>query len=363
MPWALVCSKGLPMSHYLDHNATTHIRRQVIERMAEVMGQVGNASALHRYGRQAKALVEAAREQVGALVGAPRPQDVIFTASGSEANNMAAHAAPELCYRPSAVEHAAALQARADAQPLPVDASGQIAVAGMELKQALVACQLANNETGILQDLSGLAEQVGYLHVDAVQAAGKIAVDMPSLGADSLALSAHKFGGPQGVGALVIRPGLDMPAFILGGGQERRRRAGTENVAGIVGFGLAAELALRDLEAYAKHTETLREAFEAGLPETVEVVGRDQARLPNTSCVLVPGKSASILLMKADLAGLALSSGSACSSGKVTQSHVLSAMGIAPEMAATALRISFGRRSTTADVEAALAFLRSVLAG
>ncbi len=351
------------MSHYLDHNATTNIRSEVIARMAEVMGQVGNASALHGYGRKAKALVEAAREQVAALVAAPRPQDVIFTASGSEANNMAAHAAPQLAYRPSAVEHAAALQARAEAPPLPVDADGQLDVGGLDLTQALVACQLANNETGILQDPSRLAGQVGYLHVDAVQAAGKIAINMPRLGADSLALSAHKFGGPQGVGSLVIRPGLDMPALIQGGGQERRRRAGTENVAGIVGFGLAAELALRDLETYAQHVRGLRDAFEAGLPDAVQVVGGDQARLPNTSCILVPGKSASILLMKADLAGLAISSGSACSSGKVTQSHVLSAMGIAPKLASTALRVSFGRTSRSEDVTAALAFLRAVLQG
>lgn len=351
------------MSHYLDHNATTHIRPEVIARMSDVMEQVGNASALHSYGRRAKALVEAAREQVAALVGAPRPQDVIFTGSGSEANNMAAFAAPGFAYRPSAVEHAAALQARADALPLPVDARGQLSINDEDLSQAIVACQLANNETGILQDLSGLAATVGYLHVDAVQAAGKIPVDMPSLAADSLALSAHKFGGPQGVGALVIRPGLDMPAMIHGGGQERRRRAGTENVAGIVGFGLAAELALRDLDSYARHTQDLRDRFEAGLPQGIEIVGRDQARLPNTSCILVAGKSASILLMKADLAGLAISSGSACSSGKVTQSHVLAALGIAPERAGTALRISFGRNSTHEDVEAALSFLHRALGG
>lgn len=342
--------------HYLDHNATTDMRPEVIARMAEVMGQVGNASALHSYGRAAKALVEAAREQVAALVGAPRPQDVIFTASGTEANNMAAWARPDLVYRPSAVEHAAVLQARPGAQVLPVDPQGLVQPAE-DLSSALVACQMANNETGILQDLRVFAGKVGYLHVDAVQAAGKIAIDMPSLQADSLALSAHKFGGPQGVGALIIRPGLDMPAMIQGGGQERRRRAGTENVAGLVGFGLAAELALRDLEATAKHTQNLRDRFEASLPAGVLVVGQGQARLPNTTCLLLPGKSAAMSLMKADLAGLAISSGSACSSGKVAASHVLAAMGFAPDLAETALRISFGRSSTQADLEAATALL------
>ncbi len=347
--------------HYLDHNATTDIRPEVIARMAEVMGRLGNASALHSYGRAAKALVEAAREQVAALVGAPRAQDVIFTASGTEANNMAAWARPDLTYRPSAVEHVAALQARGDAQPLAVDSRGGVQVSE-DLSSALVACQLANNETGIVQDLSLLAGKTGYLHVDAVQAAGKIAVDMPALAADSLALSAHKFGGPQGVGALVIRPGLDMPALIHGGGQERRRRAGTENVAGIVGFGLAAELALRDLEATAAHTRKLRDALEASLPDGVQVVGREQPRLPNTACLLLPGKNASLSLMKADLAGVALSSGSACSSGKVAASHVLAAMGIAPDLAETALRISFGRSSSQADLEAAQALLAKLAA-
>lgn len=339
--------------HYLDHNATTPMRPEVIQAMAEAMGQVGNPSSAHGFGRKAKAMVEKAREQVAALVGAQRPQDVIFTGSGTEANNMALRAYPDMRCAVSAVEHDAILQARSDRSILSVDTSGQLSSAS---DAELVAVQLANNETGIVIDLP----EAPHLHVDAVQAAGKIPVAFDDLSCQTLALSAHKIGGPQGMGALVIKPGLDMPAMIAGGGQERRRRAGTENVAGIVGFGLAAELAVQQLHTYAPRTKALRDRFEAQLPDWVQIVGAKAKRLPNTSCLLFPGKRAETLMMKFDLGKVAVSSGSACSSGKIGASHVLTAMGIAPDLASSAIRFSFGWNSTDQDVDAALAVIQKL---
>ena len=335
--------------HYLDHNATTPIKPQVIEAMAQAMAEVGNPSSVHGFGRKAKAAVECARAQVAALVGATRAQDVIFTGSGTEANNMALRAFPHLSCAVSAIEHDAVLKARDDAVILPVSPYGAPEASSADLQ----AVQLANNETGLILDLP----QADHLHVDAVQAAGKIEVRFEDLGCKTLAVSAHKLGGPQGLGALVIEPGLDLPALIKGGGQERRRRAGTENVAGIVGFGLAAELALTHLERTQETTAKLRDDFEARLPDWVQVVGQGQKRLPNTSCVLFPGKRAETLMMKFDLGKVAVSSGSACSSGKVGASHVLTAMGISPDLAGSAVRFSFGWNSTQADVEAALAVI------
>ena len=321
--------------------------------MAEAMAQVGNPSSTHGFGRKAKALVERAREQVAALVGAQRPQDVIFTGSGTEANNMALRAFPNLSCAVSSVEHDAVLQARTDCAILDVNAAGQLCASSAA---DLLAVQFANNETGIILDLPSAK----HLHVDAVQAAGKIAVDFDALGCQTLALSAHKLGGPQGMGALVIKPDLDMPAMITGGGQERRRRAGTENVAGIVGFGLAADLALKSLTQIQAKTKALRDRFEAGLPDWLQIVGKDARRLPNTSCLLFPGKKAETLMMKFDLAKVAVSSGSACSSGKIGASHVLTAMGIAPDLAASAIRFSFGWSSVDADVDAALAVIHKL---
>ena len=225
----------------------------------------------------------------------------------------------------------------------------------------LLAIMAANNETGLMSDLTGIAEVVAqarsrgaevHYHVDAVQAPGKMAIDFGAWGCDSLALSAHKMGGPQGVGGLITRPGFDLTPLIRGGGQERRRRAGTENVAGIAGFGLACEM-VQDLGRLTALRSDLEQGLKAQNPEAI-IVGEQRLRLPNTSCVLTPGKSAETLLMHFDLAGIGLSSGSACSSGKVGSSHVLTAMGIGQGLARSALRFSLGRDTTAAHIDRAI---------
>ena len=335
--------------HYLDYNATAPIRPEVIELMTRIMAATGNASSLHRFGRHARAHIEKARRQVALLVGAT-PQQVIFTGSGTEANNQAICSFPNLPFYPSAIEHDAVLKARKPTGLLPVNKNGQLDLEHLpELGGTLVAVMLANNETGVLQPLGNIAQRAKHFHLDAVQAAGKIPVDMQELQADSLALSAHKIGGPQGVGALVLREGLEVSSFIKGGSQERNKRAGTQNVSGIAGFGLAAELALASLQTEAKRQTVLRDALEEELIKRyphVVIIGRDVPRLPNTTLACFKGEDAQILLMKYDLQGIALSSGSACSSGKVNKSHVLSAMGLDTDLINGAIRFSLGWNTT-----------------
>jgi cysteine desulfurase len=356
---------------YLDYNATAPLRAEVRAAFSEALSLYGNPSSVHEEGRAARAAIEAARGKVAKLVGA-RAEDVIFTSGGTEANALALAAqAGEAwhCYL-SAVEHPSVLAGgrfyRETTTHIPATADGvvDLDVLARELEKhkrggwrPFVSLMAANNETGAIQPVAEAANIVhgagGLLHSDAVQAAGRMPIDIGAIGADMLSLSAHKMGGPKGVGALVLRHGVSVEPLLKGGGQERRRRAGTENVAGIVGFGVAAELAAADLarvEAIAK----LRDALEAGAlavaPDAVVLSGR-VARLPNTTCIAVPGAKAETLVIGLDLAGVAVSSGSACSSGKVEASHVLSAMGVSPELAQGAIRVSLGFGTGNTDIE------------
>jgi cysteine desulfurase len=355
---------------YLDYNATAPLRGEVREAVLAALSIHGNPSSVHAEGRAARRAVEIARGQVAALAGA-RPEDVIFTSGATEANALAL--APRTgerwhCYV-SAVEHPSVLSggrfACASVSRFPVAAEG---VANLEILaeglaesdraglRPFVSLMAANNETGAIQPVAEAARVVhdagGVLHTDAVQAAGRIKLDMDALGADFLSLSAHKIGGPKGVGALVLHDGASVEPLIKGGSQERRRRAGTENVAGIVGFGVAAELALADL-AEVEKTARLRDELEQGAlslaPDAVVLSARVD-RLPNTSCLAVPGIKAETLVIGLDLAGIAVSAGSACSSGKVEASHVLAAMGLSDELARGGIRVSLGFGTSRNDI-------------
>ena len=362
---------------YLDHNATAPMRPEVAEAVARALALPGNPSSVHAEGRAARAAVERAREQVAALVGA-QPKNVVFTSGGTEAAN--AVLSPSLgrvgeegasLFLPGAVEHVCGLEGHgfpADAVArIPVDRNGVVDLAWLEARlarhegRALVSVQLANNETGVVQPVAEAAALVraagGLMHSDAVQAAGRLPVDIGALGADVLTLSAHKLGGPKGVGAIVFASDrIDVAErLVRGGGQERGRRAGTENVAGIVGFGVAAEIAGRDLDDEVTRLRALRDTLERDLrrvaPEAM-IFAEGVERLPNTTGFAVAGLRAETALIALDLDGVAVSSGSACSSGKVRRSHVLEAMGVAPGLAEGAIRVSLGWNSTEADVAA-----------
>jgi cysteine desulfurase len=350
---------------YLDFNATAPSRPEVIEAVADAMRQGGNASSVHGTGRLARGGVEQARHSVAALVGAD-PASIIFTGSGTEANNQALRASGRKRLIVAAIEHESVLQARTDAVICPVLSCGTVDLKALDRllmaseEPALVAVMAANNETGILQpvaEAARLAHQHGaLLHCDAVQAAGKIPVDLAALGADFIALSAHKIGGPQGVGALICRNRQLIERFVHGGGQEGGLRAGTENVPGIVGFGVAATSALDGLDDFAGLTG-LRDALERRAREiepAITVFGGDLPRLPNTSKFSTPGLSSEVQVMGLDLAGTAISAGSACSAGRVEMPYVLAAMGVPEDIALSAVRVSLGWTSTMADIEAFL---------
>jgi cysteine desulfurase len=348
---------------YLDYNATAPLKPEVIEVMAAALTEFGNASSVHRFGRLARRAVEAAREDVAGLVGAS-PARVVFTSGGTEANNLAL-AAAGIGRRilVSAVEHDSILQAAPGAEVIPVDSNGRVDLTALEAmlvrdgRPALVCIMLANNETGVIQPVARAAEIAhahgALLHCDAVQAAGKIVVDMAKLGADILALSGHKLGGPQGIGALIVRDHIVIRPLLRGGSQERGWRAGTENVPAIRGFGVAATAAVQGLPAMAM-LGTARDALEQRLrqiaPEAV-IFAAEAERLPNTICVALPGLPAETQVMALDLAGVAVSAGSACSSGKVRPSHVLRAMGASAERAGSAIRVSLGWRTTPDDID------------
>ncbi|TQV74324.1 cysteine desulfurase family protein [Denitrobaculum tricleocarpae] len=353
--------------HYMDFNATAPIRPEVVEAFVRASQTVGNPSSVHGFGRGARRLVEEARRSVAALTGG-RSQDVIFTSGGTEANNLALKGSGRPHVLVSAGEHDSVLQAEPAAQTIPLNPDGTLDMAQFECllsslpetaaNSILVSVMLANNETGVIQnipEIAATARRYGALvHCDAVQAAGKIPLDIAMLGVDMLSLSAHKIGGPQGIGALVLTPGLELKPLLLGGGQERRRRAGTENVAGCAGFGVAADFAvshLTDTQRLADWRDEI-EIRLTSLSRESKVFGSAAQRLPNTSCISMPGVPAETQLMALDLAGVAVSSGSACSSGKVQPSHVLRAMGASDAEAASALRISLGWSSTLGDVEA-----------
>lgn len=360
---------------YLDYNATSQIKPQVIERVAEVMAKVGNPSSVHDYGRGAKMVVEGARAAIAKLVGVAS-NAVIFTGCGTEANNMAIRTKQAASIVHSNIEHDSVFAAaKLSGKPVfiaPVDENGIVDMQALDAllakapKPALVSIMLANNETGVIQPLKDISEIVkkhgGLFHSDCIQAAGKIFVEFADLGVDMISLSAHKMGGPQGVGALVVRPDMPITTLIVGGGQELGRRSGTENVAGIAGFGLAAELAETDLPKFMA-LEQLRDQLEEKITNAApdaKIWSAGVSRLPNTLAVSMPGVSAETQVMHMDLEGVAVSSGSACSSGKVKESHVLKAMSLkAMSLKAMGgdgcgtetIRISFGFESVASDVD------------
>jgi cysteine desulfurase len=334
----------------------------VVELMTEVLPMQGNPSSVHRFGRLARRLVEDARERVAALAGA-LPEEVIFTSGGTEANDLALNGTVRARVVISAIEHDSVLAAVPDAERLPVDENGLLRLDALEEalqreeQPALVSVMTANNETGVVQpipEIAGIARRYGaLLHTDAVQAAGKMDLIQAARQADLVTLSAHKFGGPQGVGALIVRGDVKLAPRHRGGGQERRRRAGTENVAGIAGFGKAAELAHEGIAhqpALADLRDRLESVIAAASPET-EFFGRGAPRLANTSCFTMPGVGSETQVMALDIAGIAVSAGSACSSGKVKASHVLEAMGAAPSAAESAIRISMGWETAEEDID------------
>ena len=345
---------------YLDYNAKTPVRPAVALAVAEALAIAGNPSSVHGFGRAARARLETAREQVARLVGA-RPAQVVFTSGGTEANNLALSGTGRIRVLVSAIEHDSVLRA-ARAEMVPVERSGVIDLGALERMLAAeppaqVAVMLANNETGVIQpvaEAARIAHAAGaVIHCDAVQAAGRIALDWAALGVDSLSLSAHKIGGPAGVGALIIADHISLSAQQRGGGQERGRRAGTENLPGIVGFGAAAEIASAELGAMAglaNLRDDLERRAKAAMPGVV-FFGRDARRLSNTSCLALPGLSSELQVMALDLAGVAVSAGSACSSGKVQPSHVLRAMGADASTAGSAIRVSLGWQSAVEDVD------------
>jgi cysteine desulfurase len=357
------------MAVYLDHNATTPVDRRVVEAMLPYLQEhYGNPSSLYRRGRFARQAIEMAREQVARLVNANAAQ-VIFTGGGSEANNLAIRGAVPGLRRlaVSAVEHTSVLEtARVVAQQgaglrlIEVDSSGRVteAVMAQALSSSpqLVSVMMANNETGVIQDIQPLAAQVmaqgGLFHTDAVQAAGKVALDFKRLGVQLMTLSAHKLYGPKGVGALICDSHVELTPQIVGGGQEHGYRSGTENVAAIVGFGKAAELALEELTARQAHLNSLRQSLEQRLVQLggVVIFAQEAQRLPNTVFLAIPGIDGETLLMELDKLGIEVSSGSACDSQKSGPSHVLVAMGIEESIARSAVRISFGRDNSEADV-------------
>lgn len=354
---------------YLDYNATAPLRAEAREALVAAL-DIGNPSSVHEEGRKARALVETARADVAALVSAPA-ETVIFTSGGTEACNLAlglrqAPAGEIKRLLVSAIEHSAVLAAAEESvlpvELLPVTADGVVDMAALDAAlqdetPALVCVMLANNETGTIQPIAEIAAKTrahgSLLFCDAVQAAGKMPIDIFALGVDALSLSGHKLGAPMGIGALVTRPAVVVPPQLLGGGQELGRRAGSENISGIAAFAAAAKAAMRDLNDFANLAE-LRDDMEAALlavqPQT-EIFGKHADRLANTSCFALGGLNSETLVMALDLAGVAVSAGSACSSGKVSRSHVLAAMQVETHISEGVLRVSLGWQSNREDTE------------
>jgi cysteine desulfurase len=371
---------------YLDHNATTPPAAEVVERMATALREhFGNPSSVHHFGQHAKAALDEARNAVAALIGA-EPSEVVFTSGGTESDNFAIRGVAEALevtgrkhLIASSIEHEAVLNTfKALARRgwrttlLPVDQSGIVDPAALDAAltddTALVSIMHANNEIGTIQpiaELSRLAKARGALvHTDAVQSVAKIPVEVKALGVDLLSLSAHKFYGPKGVGALWIRRGVRLQPPITGGKQERSRRAGTENVAGIVGLGIAAQLSRVKMADEAARLATLRDRLEDGILEGVSgtaINGARSPRVPNTTNISFDRVEAESLLIALDLAGVAVSTGSACSSGTLEPSHVLKAMGFAPHRTQNSIRFSLGSANTDADIDRVIGALPGIV--
>jgi len=378
---------------YLDYNATTPVELEVLDAMLPYFsGEFGNAASIHTPGQRARAAVETARKQVAALIGA-RAQEIVFTSGGTESDNHAIFGVVGQAYLPvsssnadslphiitTAIEHEAVLNACQALEKsgvrvtfLATNREGQIDLD--ELRQAvrpqtvLITVMHANNELGTVQPLEEIGriakERDIYFHTDAVQSAGKVPIDVNKHGVDLLSLSAHKFYGPKGIGALYIRSGTRLRQLLYGGHHQRGFRPGTENVAGIIGLGKAAEIARKSLAADARRASTLRDRLEQGLLARVpqaRVNGGAASRTPNTTNLVFPGIEGEALLIALDLKGLACSTGAACSSGAVEPSHVLTAIGLPPEEARASLRFSLGRHSTEQEIDFALQVVPSAV--
>jgi cysteine desulfurase len=347
---------------YLDYNATAPMKPAVRAAVLEAMERCGNPSSVHRFGRTARRYVEEARAAIAAFVGV-KPAQVIFTSGGTEANNMVFRGLPGLNFITSAIEHDSVIACTPEAQRLPVDENGIVDLAEAEeilaaAPRSLVAVMMVNNETGVIQpveQIAAIAKKYGHLvHCDAVQAAGRLPIDFASLGADFLTLSAHKIGGPQGIGALIVQERMVLQPMLKGGGQEMNRRAGTENVPAIVGFGVAAKLAAddtRDVPRLTEWRDQLQKRLQVIGGNDVIVIGEHVPRVANTLCIAMRNISSETQVMAMDLAGVAVSAGSACSSGKVKASHVLRAMGFKDSVAGAALRISLGWNTQISDID------------
>jgi cysteine desulfurase len=379
-------SEPLVTRIYLDHNATTPLLPEVVDRMTAVLrDDFGNPSSVHYFGQRTKAVVDDARTAVAALVGAD-PSDVVFTSGGTESDNFALRGVAEALEAAgrrhliaSSIEHEAILSTlRALARRgwrttlLPVDQTGVVSPAalGEALADdtAIVSVMHANNEVGTIQPIAELARLAhargALMHTDAVQSAGKIPVDVKALGVDLLSASAHKMGGPKGAGALWIRRGVRLVPVLTGGRHERSRRAGTENVPGIAGFGVAAAIAGRKMDAAGETIGALRDRLERGVLAAVPgtaVNGGGSGRVPNTTNISFDRIEAESLLIALDLAGVAVSTGSACSSGTLEPSHVLKAMGFAPHRTQNSIRFSLGSGNTAAEIDRVVAVLPGIV--
>jgi cysteine desulfurase len=373
----------VPCRVYLDNNATTPVLPEVLEAMRPYFGErFGNASSIHHYGQETRSAVERARESVAALLGC-RPAEIVFTSGGTEADNLAiaglAVAGDHIIT--SSIEHHAALYACKHLEDtsckvtfLPVDGRGLVdpddVKCALRTNTKLISIMMANNETGVLQPVDEIgkiaAEADVYFHTDAVQAAGKIAIDVKSIGCDALSISGHKMHAPQGVGALYVRKGTQLQPLFYGGRHERSRRAGTENVPGIVALGKAAEIAMQGFErGDDKKMLELRDRLQQGILAQVEeagVNGDGASRVPNTTNISIDHIDGEAMVIALDLKGLAVSTGAACSSGVIEPSHVLMAMGLRPEQARVSLRFSLGKQNTEEEIDFALALVPETIA-
>jgi cysteine desulfurase len=372
---------------YLDHNATTPVEPEVLDVMLPYFsGDYGNASSIHTFGQKARSAVETAREQVAALIGA-RPQEIVFASGGTEADNhaifgIAESATPPLHVITTAIEHEAVLNTCQSLEKrgvsvtyLPVDRDGRIDLTMLREtlrghpETGLITVMHANNELGTVQPLEEIggiaAESDVYFHTDAVQSAGKIPIDVAACKLDLLSLSGHKLYAPKGIGALYVRGGTRLRQLLYGGHHQRGFRPGTENVAGIVGLGKAAQVARASLAEDAKRVATLRDTLERTLLQRVpdaRVNGAGSPRTPNTTNITFPGIEGEALVIALDLKGLACSTGAACSSGAVEPSHVLTAIGLSADEARASLRFSLGRHTTAADIDFALQVVPAAVA-
>ena len=358
---------------YIDYNATTPLKDEVKTAMIEDIGVFGNASSMHGSGRSARSRIEEARKSIAKLIGAD-PTEVIFTSGGSESNNAVFETMRELAaerneFITTAIEHPCVLNSAEFSKKngfkvtfIPVDEYGKIKMEALKSalneKTLFVSVMMANNEIGTIQDIKGISHLVkkagAYLHTDAVQAVGKIPVNVEELGVDYLTMSSHKIYGPKGIGALYVKKGAPIFPLIHGGHQEDGLRAGTYNNLGIIGFGKAASLALRDLDEYTKRTLTLRNRLKDGLVaaiQNIKINGHPEDVLPNTLNVSFSGAEGEAILLSMDLAGIEASTGSACASGSLEPSHVLLAIGAKPELAHGSIRFSLGWGTSREDVD------------